>query len=242
MTKPKDVDLDSDDVTVVVEQKSAEQKSPEQEALELEKLKIVLEREAVALSRERYEREIIRLQYFDDRLGSESFDLFNGRIYLNDMVDDDSINKLRRQIHIFLSDFEADELTVEINSPGGYVTDGFALYGLLREVSKGGLEIHTVVSGMAASMAGVIAQAGDKRFIREGSVIMVHEPSGGGWGSKSEMGDAHERLEAINQQMIDIYAKKTKMTKAQLKKKFERKDWWLTDKEALELGFVDKIL
>lgn len=127
------------------------------------------------------------------------------------------------------------------NSPGGSVIDGFALWDYLALLKREGHHLTTVCRGMAASMAGILLQAGDVRVVGSESVILVHEISFGAGGKIGEVEDEVAFAKMLTQRVLKIFASRTKMTERQIRAKWERKDWWLDSDEALKLGFCDEI-
>lgn len=127
-----------------------------------------------------------------------------------------------------------------INSGGGYIFDGFALIDFLRFVSKTA-KVTTRVIGYAASMAGLIAQAGDVRTISPNSYFMIHEGSSGQRGTLSSLRDEVALLAEMEDRGLALLAERSTLSVAEIKKKSERKDWWLTAKEAKKFGFVDRV-
>ncbi len=133
------------------------------------------------------------------------------------------------------------DITIVFNSPGGSVIDGFALWDFLATLKKNGHHLTTVCRGMAASMGGILLQAGDKRVIGSESVLLVHEISFGAGGKIGEVEDEVAFAKMLTQRVLKIFANRTKMTARQIDAKWKRKDWWMDSDEALKLGFVDEI-
>ncbi|MCS6716298.1 Clp protease ClpP, partial [Proteus terrae] len=102
----------------------------------------------------------------------------------------------------FLASNDDEEVTVYINSPGGYVFEGLEVYNLLR---ASGRKIKTVLTGLAASMGSIIFLAGDDRVAMTGSLYMVHKPSGITWGNADEMRKEADLLDKIQGSLSDIY-------------------------------------
>jgi len=137
-------------------------------------------------------------------------------------------------------------------SPGGSVTDGLALYDYIRAVQSKGHKVITGTRGMAASMAGILLQAGDERWMARESWLLVHQVQFGASGSWGDVEDRVKWVEAQQNRILDIFVERaarardagtaTKtLTKSWLKKKWERTDWWVSATEALDLGFIDSI-
>lgn len=134
-----------------------------------------------------------------------------------------------------------EPVRLEINSPGGSVIDGFALYDVLQELRAAGHHVTTVTYGYAASMGGVLLQAGDVRAASPNAWVMVHELSHGTIGKVSEMKDSVATDERMYSQLLDILASRSHMTKDEIWSKADRRDWWMDSAEALEHGFIDRI-
>jgi ATP-dependent Clp protease protease subunit len=129
-----------------------------------------------------------------------------------------------------------------INSPGGSVIDGLALYDTLRFVSEeSGREVTTVALGYAASMGGVLLQAGDVRLITPSSSVLIHEISSGSRGSTGRIKDHMEHVEMLTDRIVKILASRSTLTEDELREKWDRKDWWLTAEDVVRFGFADRI-
>ena len=126
-------------------------------------------------------------------------------------------------------------ITVRLNSPGGDVFDGITIYNRLKQ-HKAKKIIH--IDGMAASIASIIAMAGDEIIMGEGAQMMIHKPWTMAMGNSLELEETISRLDDIEEQMIGIYARKTKLDRSELRNMLS-KDYWMLAEEALELGFVD---
>lgn len=133
------------------------------------------------------------------------------------------------------------DIEIVFNSPGGSVIDGFALYDFLTELRSRRHRVTTVCRGMAASMAGVLLQAGDVRVMGAESVLLVHEISFGAGGKIGEVEDEVAFAKMLTQRVLRIFEKRTALSAKQIDARWRRKDWWLDSDEALKLGFVDEI-
>lgn len=136
-----------------------------------------------------------------------------------------------------LKDLDADEIKVRINSPGGSVFDGFALYNALRSHSA---TVTTVVEGLAASAASIIALAGDRVVMRPASELMIHEAWTFADGSAADMRKVADMLDSINNTVAGIYASKAG-TPDDMWREAMRVETWFTPGEALEAGLVDAV-
>lgn len=134
-----------------------------------------------------------------------------------------------------------EPMTIVFNSPGGSVTDGLALYDFLEELKDKGHDITTVARGMAASMGGVLLQAGSKRVIGKNAFVLIHEISSMGIGKTSDMEDELKFVKRLQERILDILAERSTMNSKQIKVKWARRDWWLSADECKRLGFADEI-
>lgn len=127
-------------------------------------------------------------------------------------------------------------LDVRINSPGGDVFEGTAIFNVLR-AHKARKTVH--IDGIAASIASVIAMAGDEIVAPSNAVIMVHMPAGGVMGNAGDMRKMAEALDVVTESIIASYGR-TKQTKEKLAA-IMAEETWMTAEEAHELGFVDRV-
>jgi ATP-dependent Clp protease protease subunit len=128
-----------------------------------------------------------------------------------------------------------NDLTVRINSPGGDVFDGIAIYNRLKQFNG---DVTVYIDGLAASIASIIALAGDKIYIGEGALYMVHLPWTFAFGNRMDLDNTVNRLMDVEEQMISIYSKKSGLDRAEVKALLEAETWMGAD-EAIEKGFVD---
>lgn len=134
-----------------------------------------------------------------------------------------------------------EPITIRINSPGGSVLDGFALFDTIMRLRRKGHHITTHGIGMIASMATIIMQAGDDRVLDANAWFMIHEISAGASGKSSEMEDQIKFVKRLQDRGLDIYAERANLTKAQIARRWKKTDDWMSAEEALKLGFVDRI-
>lgn len=137
-----------------------------------------------------------------------------------------------------LENANSKPLNIHINSYGGEVFEGFAIYNAINNY-KGSKTVY--IDGIAASIASVIALAGDKIIMNKASMFMIHNASGGCYGTAEEMRKVVEALEQINSVIRDIYLDKTNIDEDKLKELMEN-ETFLTPKECIEYGFCDEIL
>ena len=132
----------------------------------------------------------------------------------------------------------AKEILVRINSPGGSVFEGMAIYNALKSHKA---RIVTRVDSLAASMASVIALAGDEVQAYRNSMFMIHEPWGLAIGNQHELREMADVFAKINDNMCAIYAAKTGLSDANIRE-MVKSDTYLKASEALDKGFFDKII
>ena len=128
---------------------------------------------------------------------------------------------------------DTPNLTVRINSYGGNVADGLAIYSLLSEFEG---HLKTIVDGFACSAASVIFMAGEERIVPENGLLMIHNAWAEVRGDSNTMQKASEDLVKITQPSLNIYTKKTKLSEKELKEMMDREEW-ITSQEAYEWGF-----
>ena len=118
-----------------------------------------------------------------------------------------------------------------------------ALFDFIQELKDKGHKITTVAHGMAASMAGILMQAGDWRICGKEAYILIHEISSGSWGKASELEDDLKFIKRIQDRVLNIFVDKAsgKVTKAFIRKNWARKDWWLSSADCLKYGIVDEV-
>lgn len=128
-----------------------------------------------------------------------------------------------------------------IDSPGGGIIEGFHLFDTIQWLRSEGHHITTIAQGMAASMGGVLLQAGDERVMGPLATMLIHEASFMAYGSFGAVEDTVEFVKKLQDKIIDIFAARSSLSKVQIRNRWRRKNWWLTAEEALDLGFIDRI-
>lgn len=132
-------------------------------------------------------------------------------------------------------DPSVNEIVLRINSPGGDVFDGIAIFNRLKQHPA---KVSVYIDGLAASIASIIALAGNEIFIGDGALYMVHLPWTWAAGNRMDLDNTVSRLMDVEEQMISIYAKKSGLGRADIKALLEAETWMGAD-EAIENGFVD---
>lgn len=152
---------------------------------------------------------------------------------LNDDIDEYTYRSLSEFIALLSAPGE-----IRLNSPGGSVIDGLGIYDL---IVKSEFPITTNTAGMAASMAGVILQAGSWRVMSPNSFILIHEVSSLSWGKLNDIKNEFEFLKRLQERCFTILATKSSLTVDEITDKTKGTDWWLSAPEALDLGLIDEI-
>lgn len=129
---------------------------------------------------------------------------------------------------------DTPKLTVRINSMGGSVSEGLAIYNQLNDF-KG--EVTTIIDGFACSIAAVIFMAGDKRIANEGSLLMIHNAWSNITGDHNDLAKASEDLKKITQPSINIFTSKTNLEEEKVVELMDRESW-LTSQESFDYGFA----
>lgn len=222
-----------------------EVKSPRLEELEAQKLEQEIEklRHDVSTSANKAHLTALELQDRERREADNQADADVARIYsFLESVTTDSVADCMDDLGIWARRDPGRPITIIFNSPGGSVIEGLALYDFLDDLKKShDVEITTVARGMAASMGGVLLQAGDKRIVGRNAHVLIHEVSSVGFGKLSEMEDEVKFCKRLQERLLDILADRSTMSKRQIRTKWKRKDWWLDAKETVSLGFADEI-
>lgn len=156
-------------------------------------------------------------------------------------ISEEPVKALVHQISTWTRLHPGGEVKLLINSPGGVVVDGFALYDFLQEVQRSGHKVITKGYGMQASMGGILMQVGDERVLSPRSWMLIHEVQGIAAGSFSKMEDDMKFNEKLQNQALDILSAKASLTKQTIKKRWKRQDWWLSADEAVSHGLADRI-
>ena len=176
--------------------------------------------------------------------GERSYDIYsrllkNRIIMLSGEINDTVASNVVAQL-LYLDSLSSDDISLYINSPGGSVTAGMAIYDTMNFIKS---DVSTICIGMAASMGAFLLSSGTvgKRFALPNSEIMIHQPLGGAQGQATEIQIAAEHILKIKKRLNTILAKNTKKSLKIIEKDTER-DHFLEASEALEYGLIDKII
>ena len=160
-------------------------------------------------------------------------------IFLGSQVDDEIANALVAQMLFLQSDNPEADIHLYINSPGGSVSAGMAIYDTMQYVPN---DIVTVGIGMAASMGQFLLSSGTKgkRYATPNTRVLLHQPAGGFGGTAADIQTQAELIMSMKRQLAQITADQTGKTVEQVMEDGDR-DRWFTAQEALEYGFIDHI-
>jgi len=139
---------------------------------------------------------------------------------------------------LYLDASEDAPIHLYINSPGGSITAGYAIYDTMKSLKN---EVHTICMGQAASMAAVILSGGEMRYALEHSEVMIHQPSGGIDGQSSDIAIVAAHIEKVRNELNLILAKNCCKSAEEIRLITER-DFWMSAKEACDFGIVDEII
>ena len=177
--------------------------------------------------------------------GERSYDIFsrllNDRIIvLSDEVNDATASVVVAQLLYLESQDPDKDISLYINSPGGSVTSGMAIYDTIKYIK---CDVSTICMGMAASMGAFLLSSGTKgkRYALPNSEIMIHQPLGGMQGQASDMQIAARHIQRTKEKLNAILAENTGRSIEEIATDTDR-DNWLTAEQALEYGLVDKVI
>lgn len=156
----------------------------------------------------------------------------NRILYIESVIDDELANGIVAQL-LYLDSLSHEEITIIINSPGGFVYQGLAIIDAMNKVKS---PIKTYATGCCASMAAVILVSGDIRQASTYATIMMHQPSSWAAGKFTDMEITLEEVRRLKDLMYNIIGSKCNVTPEMMKD-----DLWLNSNKALELGIIDEI-
>lgn len=177
--------------------------------------------------------------------GEKAYDVYSRLlkdriIFLTGVVEENMANHIVGQLLLLESQSKTNAINIYINSPGGSVTQGMAIYDTMQYIAS---PITTIVIGQAASMGSLLAQAGDKRYITENSRHMIHQPLGGASGQATDVEIQAKELLRWKEVLTNIYVKHNSKGKTyeELAKDMER-DNYMTAEQAVAYGLVDEVV
>ena len=166
-------------------------------------------------------------------------DLKNRIILLSGEIDDNTANVVIAEL-LYLDSINNDDISLYINSPGGSVSAGMAIFDTMNYIKS---DVSTICIGMAASMAAFLLACGKsgKRYCLPNSEVMIHQPLGGVQGQATEIKIVAERIIKLKNKLNQILSEKTNKKLSEIEKDTDR-DYYMNSQEALEYGIIDKII
>ena len=132
-------------------------------------------------------------------------------------------------------------IEIVFNSPGGDVVEGMALFDFIQQVRRAGHIVTTTTIGVAASMAGILLQAGDVRVMGKEAWVLIHEASFGARGKIGEVEDTVKWVKMVQGRILKIFAARSKLSERAIAARWKRTDWWLSSDDCLKHGLVDEV-
>ena len=179
-----------------------------------------------------------------DIQGERSYDIFSRLlkeriIFISGEINDSVANSVIAEL-LYLDSLNHDDISIYINSPGGVISSGMAIYDTMNFIKS---DVCTICLGMAASMAAFLLSSGTygKRFILPNADVMIHQPLGGAEGQATDIKIAADRIVSLRERLNKILAKNTGKSLKIIERDTER-DYYLNADEALKYGIVDKII
>lgn len=177
--------------------------------------------------------------------GERAYDIYSRLlkeriIFLTGAVDDAVASLICAQLLFLESENPKKDISIYINSPGGVVTSGLAIYDTMRYIRP---DVSTVCVGQAASMGSMLLCSGakDKRYALPHSRIMMHQPSGGAHGQASDIEIQAREILSLRERLNKIYAEHTGQKLEVIEKAVDR-DRFMSPEEALEFGLIDEVV
>lgn len=177
--------------------------------------------------------------------GERAYDIYSRLlkdrvIFLGSAIDDSVANTVIAQLLFLAAEDPDKDISIYINSPGGSITAGMAIYDTIQYIKP---DVSTIAIGMAASMGAFLLTAGTKgkRFALPNSEIMIHQPLGGTQGQASDIEIHTKRILEMRDKLNKILAERTGQTLKRIQKDTDR-DNFLTAEDAKEYGIIDEII
>jgi ATP-dependent Clp protease protease subunit len=161
-------------------------------------------------------------------------------IVLGSEVNDEIANQITAQLLLLQAEDAEQDITIYINSPGGSVSAGFAIYDTMQLIRP---DVATIAMGLAASMGQFLLSSGaaGKRAALPHARILMHQPSSGVGGTASDIAIQAEQLSRLKRELASIIAEQTGQTLDRITEDSDR-DRWFTASEALDYGFIDQVV
>ena len=214
------------------------------EQLLLQKEEINLEQNKISLEQNKITFELKKLELeseLEDISLTNAKDDMNHLYRFNSSVSSDSVKKCMEKLTEWHRLDPECSIEIIFSSPGGSIISGFELFDFLQDLRYQGHHITTGTLGYAASMAGVLLQAGDVRWVGQQAWVMIHRAAFRAAGKTYEIEDEVKFTQRLEGRILDIFTSRSKLSKTKIKRNWDRKDWWISADEAIEMGLVDEI-
>lgn len=161
------------------------------------------------------------------------------KVFLNGPVEGKSAKHVIDRL-LYLDLLDTKDIQLYINSPGGYVTDGFAIYDTIKSLKS---DVSTICTGLAASMGSILLSVGTKgkRYIQPNAKVMIHQPLGGAQGQASNIEIQAREILKTKELSAQILADNCGQDFEKVMKDFNR-DYWMDAQESMDYGIIDDIL
>ena len=194
---------------------------------------------------ETYSQLLVPMVVEQTNRGERAYDIFSRLlkeriIFITGPIEDGMATLICAQLLFLESENPKKEINMYINSPGGVVTSGMAIYDTMQFIRPA---VSTLCFGQAASMGSLLLTAGEKdmRFVLPNARIMLHQPSGGFQGQASDIERHAQDIIKMKRRLNEIYVKHTGRDYETIEKTLDR-DHFMTAQESLEFGLIDKVL
>lgn len=175
-------------------------------------------------------------------------DCYHYSYAFTELVSGASVQKCIDQLNAWSRQQPGCDLEIVFCSQGGSVIDGMRLFDYILWLRKKGHKITTAALGEAASMAGILLQAGDVRVMGREAWVLIHEAAFGAQGKTGDMEDRVKWVKRVQERILNIFAERSQgcdpekpLTKQQIKTRWHKTDWWLSSEECLKHGIVDEV-
>ncbi len=192
-----------------------------------------------------YDNTLVPMVIEQTSRGERSFDIYSRLlkeriVFLTGQVNDEVSSLVCAQLLFLESENPKKDIYMYINSPGGVVTSGMAMYDTMQYIS---CDVHTLCIGQACSMGSLLLTAGTpgKRFALPNSRIMIHQPSGGAQGKASDIEIQANEILKMKKKLNNLYVKHTGQKLSVIEKAMDR-DNFMSPEEALKFGLIDHII
>mgnify|MGYP003115127056 FL=1 len=235
--------LEAEAKKIEIEAQLLTNQQKKQEVL-LQKEKIILQKEKINLEQSKVSLEMKKMELegeLEEVNLKNAKDDMNYLYRFNSKVSSESVKSCMEKLTEWHRLDPKCDIEIIFSSPGGSIIDGFELFDFLQDLRSKGHHLTTGTLGYAASMAGILLQAGDVRWVGQQAWVMIHRAAFGAWGKTYEIEDEVKFIQRIEERILGIFTSRSNLSKNKIKRNWDRKDWWISADEAMEAGLVDEI-